>query len=102
MPQYTLTLTHTEWGTPGPGPTHNPHPVADRRARALAVARRNNVTPVVPPKDKLDGTIEWVVDGLDEDICDMIAAWLWHGNVTVSGGPLCTPATGAPPILPKG
>jgi len=92
MPQYTLTLTHTTWGSSG----GNPNPVATRRARALAVARRNLVTVIGNPSDNSDGTMTWVVQGLDEDICDMLAAWAWHGNVTVSGGPACTPATGIP------
>jgi hypothetical protein len=97
MAQYTLTLKHTVFGTPTipPGlPGHNPIPVAQRRARAQAVARRNQVMPM-SITDNADGTITWVVDGLPEDVCDMIAAWLWHGNVTVvSGGPDCTPALG--------
>jgi hypothetical protein len=85
MPYYTLTLTHTSWGSPG----HNPNPVAVRRARAITVARRNNVT-INSITDNPDGTITWVIQGEDKDICDMLSIWARHRNVTVSGGPDCS------------
>jgi hypothetical protein len=95
--QYTLTLTHTTWGSTAPG--HNPKSVAVRRARAIKVAKRNDVTgwDGTPIKDNgvdivstNNGAI-WKVKGEDDDICDMLAIWKRHNNVTVTGGPTSCP-----------
>jgi hypothetical protein len=92
MPQYTLTLTRTTWGTPGPGPGHNPTPVEKRHARALVVAKRCNLkgwggTRIEDGITRMADHSIWKVEGEDNDVCDLLAIWSRHRNMTYTADP---------------